>query len=130
MGADCHSFFIEQKRYGSGTWWDVARIETGRDYTAFGLLAGVRHGELDHIEPRGYPSDMGWGAENHSKEGSGDCHSETWLTTDEMVECQRRYAIATSGQSYDALAFAIMVMRMAEERHPEKPVRAVFCFDN
>ncbi len=131
LGADCHDFYIEEESgYGGPDWSFVAQIETGRDYRAFGVLAGVRMEGLPHIAPRGYPSGLSWRTADHAKAGSGACHSETWLTTNEMVEAQMRY-VSEGDQPYDALEYAIAIMRLAEVRSEGKrAVRAVFCFDN
>jgi len=142
MGADCHDFFIEQRYDGLSKWWYVGQIETDRDYIAFGVLAGVREDGLDYIEPRGYPENMSYQTQDHAQPTDADgevtwsdCHSATWLTTDEMVEAQVNYMAAlrdrgiTDSQPYAALEMAICVMRLAEERGG-KDVRAIFCFDN
>lgn len=143
MGADCHDFFIEQRVSYMKEWRWVATIYTDRDYDAFGVLAGVR-GVGEHIEPRGYPSDMSWVTRAHASPTDADgepypsdCHSASWLTTDEMVEAQMRYMAlpewTVSRRPYEALELAITVMRMVEQRTPEgepSGMRAVFCFDN
>ena len=128
MGADCHDFYIEQESSYGGRWYYIAQVQTDRDYTAFGVLAGVREEDPEHIPPRGYPEDICYQMQDHAKEGG--CHSETWLTTDEMVEAQVRYVKANGGSPYQPLEYAIAIMRMAEARDPEHPVRAVFCFDS
>ena len=127
MGADCHDFYIEQERF-PGSWWFVGQVNTDRDYIAFGLLAGVRREDLEHIPPRGYPTGLSYQTGEHAS--GDDCHSASWLTTDEMVEAQRRYVRECRYPPYPALEYAIVMMRQAEANHPGKPVRAVFCFDN
>ena len=132
MGADCHGFFIEASVTWSTQWVCVATVHTDRDYTAFGVLAGVREKPPDYIAPRGYPANTSYAVNDHHD--AGDCHSETWLTTNEMVAAQVNYMAdfekpATRVKPYLGLELAITIMRLLEERG-EKEVRAVFCFDS
>lgn len=74
-------------------WMDDARQSwyDGRNYTLFGVLAGVRNYDVDPIsKPRGFPPDPGDEvAKMIADDGLeswwlGD-HSHTWLTLDEVL---------------------------------------------
>lgn len=64
MGADIHVYIehnSHEPREGEKRYWSTfgGRINPGRDYTMFGLLANVRcDGAI--YEPRGLPSDIAW----------------------------------------------------------------------
>ena len=63
MGCDIHCF-IEFKEQPHHDWTSFGgQIRPGRDYNAFGTLAGVRNeNEYEHIEPRGAPADIAYQA--------------------------------------------------------------------
>jgi hypothetical protein len=99
MGTDIHPY-VEVRRNGkwhlvtddlfyagSDRWTNQPFKE--RDYTMFGLFAGVRSGEVDPIsEPRGLPEDVSAevrdqpGAEPHPADWGWHTHS--WLTLAEV----------------------------------------------
>lgn len=76
MGADIHTI-IQVKRC-DGSWVTVVKnAADGRNYTLFGLLAGVR-GHDDPVKPlRGLPPEI--------KEIEGAEHSFTWYTLHELM---------------------------------------------
>ena len=58
MGCDIHCY-VEYQEPGSGHWFGFGgEINPGRDYVVFGHLAGVRYGEVEHVEPRGVPEEI------------------------------------------------------------------------
>lgn len=66
MGCDIHMYveYRPNKTWGSDSWQSFNdRMNPGRDYHLFGLLAGVRGGTAI-IEPRGLPSDLGYYSES------------------------------------------------------------------
>lgn len=159
MGCDIHGPFIYGRRELSGgrTWWDkIGELWTQRDYCLFAILADVRNdGSHDLIAPpRGAPTFIpvedtltfyNLNPDNDESESCGryhehsvsdDCHSQSWLKTDEVVEAQLRYTSHDCSGSGTAertpngmLGIAIAMMREAE-RQGYQEVFMGFCFDN
>lgn len=66
MGCDIHCY-IEHRKKDYDRWSLFGgRINPGRNYGLFGLLAGVRGGNAI-IPVRGRPSDMSWGTESEDR---------------------------------------------------------------
>jgi hypothetical protein len=158
MGCDIHGPFVYGKKSLRTTaWWDrIATLDWGRDYCAFAYLADVRndgsHAPIDgprgqhpawggavsynFREVREEPHDGDYCDHYHEHRYSPDCHSLSWLTTDELVEAQIRYAAHThTGAGWDDprpssdFGIAIAIMRTAEmEGYTD--VHIGFCFDN
>lgn len=63
MGADLH-LYVEYKSKDNSTWSPFGgRINPGRNYTLFALMAGVRNcGEYAYPEPKGFPEDAAYEA--------------------------------------------------------------------
>lgn len=60
MGCDIHCY-VDYKRKDSTHWNSFGeRINPGRNYTLFGLLAGVRGENSPYYPVRGIPSDIGY----------------------------------------------------------------------
>jgi hypothetical protein len=81
MGCDIHAFVEyrykpEAKEYSqsdlgmaegsssSSRWWGFGQVDIGRNYSLFGLLAGVRGTQQPVAEPRGVPKDISWQTEH------------------------------------------------------------------
>ena len=86
MGCDIHMFVNYRRKDNSyGDYWKTfgGNIGPGRNYSMFGILAGVRSEYPDYCEPKGYPNQqMGWQCENEynlnvTEDGRGD--NETTL---------------------------------------------------
>jgi hypothetical protein len=67
MGADIHMFIHYKEKDSSSDWWRDfgGNINPGRDYTMFGVLAGVRIGTFDEgLSPKGLPEhSLSWAAD-------------------------------------------------------------------
>ncbi len=58
MGCDIHCY-VEYRRKGGSYWSDFgSRINPGRNYELFSVLAGVRGNATPLVPPRGIPSDL------------------------------------------------------------------------
>ena len=62
MGCDIHMYVQYREKDRKGTkhdWWTgfADQINPGRDYSMFGILAGVRNVTGKSFEPKGMPSD-------------------------------------------------------------------------
>jgi len=66
MGCDIHMYvqYREKKKNDDGWWWDFGgHMNPGRDYSLFGILAGVRDRPEKGYDPKGIPDfELGWGA--------------------------------------------------------------------
>jgi hypothetical protein len=122
-----------------------------RDYLCFAIIADVRNdGDVPTVvpnTPRGLPENLAergaWRyldqttcadceAEHvgsHSPDNA-DCHSHSWLTTEELIEAQKLYKKYNDSHEASAdIALTIIIMRMLEQRGRQS-LRLVFCFDN
>ncbi len=60
MGCDIH-IYIEYKTKNSSMWHCFGeRLNPGRNYTMFGMLAGVREPELKLFDPKGLPQKLSY----------------------------------------------------------------------
>lgn len=73
---------------GSGTKWYI-----NRNYMLFGVLAGVRWYDADHIEPRGLPEDIT--AASKKKFYEGNDHSASYFTLKELLEIKEKTQVIT-----------------------------------
>lgn len=76
MGCDIH-FHIEYKI--DGQWVLMHQPRINRDYTLFGLLAGVREVNLAPYATRGLPDDISVGTRVSSEYWSEDGHSHSYI---------------------------------------------------
>ena len=151
MGCDIHmNLEYSLWNFSEGKFDSSLALNVGRDYTLFGLLAGVRGDSYNEIAPpRGVPEDIvhdtalryTLDAEEHKdypwfKEWTGemkgrgwhpDWHTASWLTPDELDEVCRRYSNIGRGITND-LTFLRDVVRSAKNNY--KSARVVFWFDN
>lgn len=77
MGADIH-MYIEYKTKKSNYWNNFAgKINPGRNYMMFGIMAGVREIYPDSFEPKGLPKELSYCCEDDyylriTKDGIGE----------------------------------------------------------
>ena len=110
MGCDIHAY-IEYCDLGdkSQNWNFSSSIDFGRDYTLFGLIAGVRSlcganlfpvrgypdsSKAEHIGSKDFPTSYIVQKEYDSwldDKGKRCCHSETWLHLDELIKIRHAY---------------------------------------
>ena len=134
MGCDIHGPYLEQ-RYGradipGAQRWDcVAEFHMGRDYTLFGILAGVREPSSRSFAPKGPPDSPSWFVGAELREIGPDEHSASWLTTDEVAAACDAYVAQTNGE-YEPHRLRLILAAMRAAESPENPCRIVFWFDN
>ena len=140
MGCDIHGPYLYGKR--GGTYISrIAEFHWDRDYDCFAIIANVRNddGLKPIAEPRDWPDgwrtpygsispDCDYNHEHFYEPEDSDCHSGSWLSTDELVEAQKRYQVHNSRPS-DDMSMAIVLMRLHEQRG-WTDLRILFCFDN
>lgn len=73
--------------------WQIKEVNVGRNYTLFGVLAGVRDRSRPVIsEPRGVPDDMSKQTKKrYLRESEWGCHSYSWLTLKELLDYKTQY---------------------------------------
>lgn len=79
----------EKRKYGGDYEWNENFYGyEGRNYSLFGILAGVRRKDLPQIVPelRGLPKDLSPEVKKEADDWYGDAHSSHWLTLRELVE--------------------------------------------
>lgn len=102
MGCDIH-MHIEVKI--NGKWEHYGAPNITRNYTMFGMLAGVRNQDVEPIsQPKGFPYDASVLTTLEYMEDYG--HTPSWLSSEEMAEFSRRWSaygksIGGKFQDYD-----------------------------
>lgn len=88
MGCDIHSY--AEAKNAQGAWVFIPQISPfdWRNYTTFSFLAGVRNGlGITPIHPkRGMPEDASPEVLAENEQWSGDAHSHSWLTIQELSD--------------------------------------------
>lgn len=83
MGCDIHAY-IEIPLAHRPTGWDFfAKLDVDRNYSLFGLMAGVR-AERKLFDPKGIPRRMSLEVSDEWDGGIG-WHTPSWLTADEFA---------------------------------------------
>ena len=82
MGCDIHCYIEYKKKHHEG-WSDFGgRINPGRNYWMFGMMAGVRLNVTPVVAPRGLPEDVSYSSGSDSRiyisevESEGCCNAE------------------------------------------------------
>lgn len=57
MGCDIHAYIEFDPGWKEPTWLHYGRAFFWRNYELFGRMAGVRYTEVQHIKPKGFPTD-------------------------------------------------------------------------
>ena len=83
MGCDIHLYIESKTGLGDFGWESFGgRIDVGRNYELFGLLAGVRGTREALVAPRGLPGDISVRAYKGLQ--SSDLHCHSWLSRREL----------------------------------------------
>lgn len=114
------------------------RFWRGRNYSLFGILAGVRTDGPPIVKPRGIPKDASKEVKLISERWEGDAHTHSWLNLAELFD----FAYGKGYGAKDKNRFEDVDRYFAESTMPKlitlaaepglKPedVRIVFFFDN
>ena len=102
-----------------------------RNYTLFGLLAGVRnYGTKPIVAPRGFPKDVSKSiAEEYDSWGS-DAHSASWLTLAELMNATRSYPDLLNYLVDELQEYFHRVFTNPAPLITQNELRIVFWFDN
>ena len=109
-----------------------------RVYSLFGALAGASGDIAPIYEPRGLPDDITQKTWKEHKDGEGDFHTESWLTSQELRECidlvikeWTSKDDTTIEETKDVLSsYERIYNYMKDSDDEEEPSRIVFWFDN
>jgi hypothetical protein len=109
------------------------RFYSGRNYTLFGILAGVRWmpkcGPISN--PKGFPSDTSNETADEYESWAGDCHSASYLTLKELKDTDwSKYMNEYSECKKDLEKFMETIDKMEKLDSDPENVRCVFWFDN
>lgn len=98
MGCDIHPYICYRNGEGKLKQFMYSELDLGRDYTFFGLLAGVR-GKHKLFEAKGFPEDVPSHVLFDFNRRADDTHDASWLTTAELKQVAEAYErIATEGE--------------------------------
>lgn len=91
MGCDIHPYVCYRTGEGRLKSFQHDPFSLGRDYTLFGLLAGVR-GTHALFEARGFPEEVPFHINLAFDRRADDTHDASWLTTAEVKAVDAAYA--------------------------------------
>ena len=109
----------------------VCLINERRNYTLFGLLAGVRnYGTKPIVAPRGFPKDVSKSiAEEYDSWGS-DAHSASWLTLAELMNATRSHPDLLDDLVAELQEYFNRIFPNPAPLITQNELRIVFWFDN
>ena len=152
MGCDIHmQVEYRTKVYGTMQWCDGNLYEVNkyyefyeepkyirvhlnnerRNYTLFGLLAGVRnYGTKPIVAPRGFPKDASKSiAEEYASWGS-DAHTASWLTLAELMNAARSHPDLLNDLVAELQEYFNRLFPRQSPLITQNELRIVFWFDN
>ena len=102
-----------------------------RNYTLFGLLAGVRnYGTKPIVAPRGFPKDASKSiAEEYASWGS-DAHTASWLTLAELMNAARSHPGLLNNLVAELQEYFNRLFHNPSPLITQNELRIVFWFDN
>ena len=109
----------------------VCLINERRNYTRFGLLAGVRnYGTKPIVAPRGFPKDASKSiAEEYASWGS-DAHTASWLTLAELMNAARSHPDLLNYLVAELQEYFNRLFPNPSPLITQNELRIVFWFDN
>jgi hypothetical protein len=138
MGCDIHATLeydkwnlkrLDEPKY----WISFAKdIDIDRGYYLFGILAGVRNGDINPIsEPKGVPDDASYKFMKEYEEWGADAHTPSWVSYKELND----WKLKTGEFEFDPESDFkkedfFKVMEILAKQYGEENVRLVFFFDN
>ena len=131
MGCDIHPYLCFRTSSGDVKPVKYSKLDLGRDYTFFGLLAGVR-GEHTLFEARGFPTNTPSHITFNYNSMEGDAHHASWLTTSEVQAIAEAYVKINNWQN-PLLAGLVGMMQSLDawcnDHEPGTHVELIFFFD-
>ena len=131
MGCDIHLYIESKTGLGDFGWESFGgRIDVGRNYELFGLLAGVRGTREALVAPRGLPGDISVRAYKGLQ--SSDLHCHSWLSRKELRAAIAQLTMDVDGEGVEFASaewYAILAAMKALKKAGRR-VRIVFAFDS
>lgn len=102
-----------------------------RNYTLFGLLAGVRGQNIKPIaSPRGFPKDASKSIAEEYDYWDGDAHSASWLTLAELMNAARSHPDLLNDLVSELQEYFNRLFPNPSPLITQNELRIVFWFDN
>ena len=153
MGCDIHmQVEYRTKVYGTMQWCDGNLYEVNkfhynyqddpkyirvhlnnerRNYTLFGLLAGVRnYGTKPIVAPRGFPDDASKSITNEYNSWGSDAHTASWLTLAEIMNAARSHPDLLNDLVAELQEYFNRLFPNPSPLITQNELRIVFWFDN
>lgn len=132
MGADIHMMveYLSFTGHDGAEHWDSfgGRLNPGRDYLFFGILAGVRdEGQIFPL--RGMPDNLSWDGKDYYADDD-DLHSKTWLTYEEYAKCFAVRMLHPDGYGPPAIGYEAALALLRFFYDSNRPARLLIAFDN
>lgn len=133
MGCDIHAH-IEVKIDNEWLYW--GGIDLSRNYTLFGVMAGVRCQKDTIAEPRGLPSDISKQTKFQSDVYGSDGHSHSWLNSREFISVIEQFSLDSRKDQWTNIGYLMGDSYKDFYKYPEdrtkgiQDFRLVFWFDN
>jgi hypothetical protein len=109
----------------------VCLINEGRNYTLFGLLAGVRNYDIKPIaSPRGFPNDASKSIAKEYNAWGIDAHSAGWLTLAELMNAARSHPDLLDDLVAELHTYFHRLFPVPSPLITQNELRIVFWFDN
>lgn len=124
MGCDIH---LHAEIKIDGQWHHYAQLYIGRDYTLFGLMAGVRNTNVTPIsQPKGIPDDITVITRISLNDWSVDGHTHSYLNGEEIRKLATLHLMEDFGYFFD-WDWSDWLRHKSTE---VEDIRFVFWFDN
>ena len=102
-----------------------------RNYTLFGLLAGIRYYGIKPIAPpRGFPKDVSKSISEEYDSWGSDAHSASWLTLAELMNAARSHPDLLDDLVAELQEYFHRVFPNPAPLITQNELRIVFWFDN
>ncbi len=109
----------------------VCLINERRNYTRFGLLAGVRnYGTKPIVSPRGFPDDASKSITEEYNSWGSDAHTASWLTLAELMNAARSHPDLLDGLVAELQEYFNRLFPNPAPLITANELRIVFWFDN
>jgi hypothetical protein len=140
MGCDIHAtleydkYYLRDTKKPKAHYWDgfAKSIDIDRGYYFFGILAGVRNGEINSIaDPRGVPDNASFDFKQEYDDWDMDAHTPSWVSFKELRDWKHTSGKLDFDPEQDMKEQDFYkVMEMLAEKYGDENVRLVFFFDN
>ena len=131
MGCDIH---VKLEASNGSGFYKEGELLSGRSYTLFSIMAGVRGDETPLVPPRGLPDDVSYTVKREAEDLFSDIgwHTPSWYTLDELKKIKKIYKKTYEYKEYkfvpECLELWLHIGEFYRKRGYE--FRIVFWFDS